>query len=732
MPKIDQSGDKRKTRRLLGLAVLFAVLAGLGTLTHLKLLERRLEQRLTPPEKQTVQVVVAAQNLPVGSRVNAATMAVRTVPADFVNSEVITASMFDAVDGAILNKSLGQGKMLSNDYFDLNIPKDFSGTIQLGNRAVTIQVGEINSIAGLIRPGNFVDIAARIHGANVVGETESGEVIMPVLEDVLVLATDQKSARPNEDEFKNLQVSQRRQSYDTLTLEVTPKEAALLTLAEARGSIVATLRNPEDTAGFRYNRIGMSDLVGNADTLFRQARAKFVNSELAGVHTDAEGNLITQSGIRITDPNVRMNEDGLLVTQDGIVLSGRNLVVGQDGKIYTQDGQLVDTQSLVASQDGTLVDKHGNVVNGNGYRTVKGGFLVDETGNIYTHDGKKIIGVEVGKDGQVRTTDGKVLNADDLVVDADGSVRVRDEQAQTIHLDAQGNLVTADGRPVMARDLVDVDQDGVVRTKDGSVLQGVRVGADGKLYDVDGNEVSAAEVINASKGIHLDAQGNLVDAHGKPVRTRGAAEKAVHLDENGNLVTSDGQAVLPQDLVSVDLDGVVRTKDGRVLQGVHVGQDGALYSADGKKMSAQDIALAAQGLHKDASGNIVDAKGRLVAAKDFVSVGDDGKVRTKDGNVIEGAYVDAEGVLRNADGSELSVEDVALHDMVAQANLTAPLAGVSGVYDPEFVQSLGSGPTAIGSGALSQEVEYIIGGGSDGVAKTFLMHIRRMKADNKE
>ncbi|MGM0417016.1 MAG: Flp pilus assembly protein CpaB, partial [Thermodesulfobacteriota bacterium] len=387
MPKIEQSGEKRKSRRLLGLAILFALLAGLGTLVHLKLLERRMEHRMAPQEKQTVQVVVAAQQLSAGSPVNSSTMAVRTVPAEYVNSDVITANMFDSVNGAVLNKPLQPGKMLSSDYFDLNIPEDFSGTIKMGNRAVTIQVGEINSISGLIRPGNFVDIAARLHSGNIAGETDSGEIIMPVLEDVLVLATDQKSARPNEDEFKNLQVSQRRQSYDTLTLEVTPKEAALLSLAEAHGSIVATLRNPDDTAGLRYSRLGLSDLVGNADTLLRQAQTKHANQSMAGVHTDTDGNLVTQGGVKITDPNVRMNKDGLLVTKDGTVLSGRNLVVGKDGKIYTKDGQLVDTASLVASKDGSLVDKNGTVVDGNGYTTTKGGFLVDKDGNVYTHDG---------------------------------------------------------------------------------------------------------------------------------------------------------------------------------------------------------------------------------------------------------------------------------------------------------------------------------------------------------
>jgi pilus assembly protein CpaB len=734
MPKIEQSGEKRKSRRLLGLAILFAFLAGLGTLVHLKLLERRLEHRLAPQEEQTIQVVVAAQHLQVGSPVNTSTMAVRTVPQEYVNSDVITADMFDSVDGAIINQPLERGKMLSSDYFDLNIPEDFSGTIRMGYRAVTVQVGEINSISGLIRPGNFVDIATRIHAGNISGETDSGEVIMPVLEDVLVLATDQKSARPNEDEFKNLQVSQRRQSYDTLTLEVTPEQAALLTLAEAHGSIVATLRNPDDTAGLRYNRIGLSDLVGNADALLRQAQTKHANQSVAGVHTDTDGNLVTQGGVKITDPNVRMNEDGLLVTKDGTVLSGRGLVVGKDGKIYTKDGKLVDTASLVAGKDGTLVDKNGTVVDGNGYSTTKGGFLVDKDGNVYTHDGKKLSGVEVGKDGRVRTQDGKVLNADDISVASDGTVRLNPDKAAPIKLDTDGNPVSADGTPVPARDLVDVDKDGVVRTKDGKVLKGVHVGQDGKLYDADGNEVSAKDVINASGGMHLDAHGNLVDQDGNPVQTRSSADKAVHVDKNGHLVTADGQAVQAQDLVSVDKDGVVRTKDGKVLKGVHVGKDGKLYDAAGNKLSTEDIALAAKGLHRDQNGNIVDENGKTVTARDLVEVDPDGTVRTKDGKVIAGAYVDKDGVVRNADGSILSATDVAMQNAASLAaqQQGSVLAGVAGEYDPTFAKSISNTAPTSEAATASMDVEYIISGGGDGVARTFMIHVRSLNAKDKE
>jgi pilus assembly protein CpaB len=301
-------------------------------------------------------------------------------------------------------------------------------------------------------------------------------------------------------------------------------------------------------------------------------------------------------------------------------------------------------------------------------------------------------------------------------------------------MDKNGNLVTADGQAVQARDLVNVDKDGVVRTKDGKILNGVHVGDDGKLYDADGNEVSAKDVVKATKGMHMDAQGNLVDQNGDPVKTRSSADKAIHMDKNGNLVTADGQAVQSRDLVNVDKDGVVRTKDGKVLKGVHVGDDGKLYDADGNEMSTEDVALAAKGLHKDKNGNIVDEQGNTVTARDLVAVDSDGTVRTSDGKVIDGAYVDKNGVVRNADGSVMSAVDAARQDIAAQAAPPqgTPLAGVQGKYDPTFAQSISNAAPTPGATAISMDVEYIIGGSSDGVAKTFMIHVRRINAEDKK
>lgn len=561
---------QKKSWKLLATAIIAALLAGLGTIFYLRVLEHRLKERLTPAPKSMSSVIVAAQDLPAGTTVNSDSMAVRKVPTEYVNSDAITPGEFNAVSGAVLVKPLARGKILSEDYFDIKIPKDFSGTITIGHRAMTIQVDEVDSISGMVRPGNYIDLYTRLAANTFPGQSAEGnknprgkDLVIPVLEDVLVLATDHKSARPNEDEYKNYEAENRHRTYNTLTLEVTPKEAALLSIAESRGTLIATLRNPQDTQGVHFGGITTNDLLHNSIEMLQEAVSKQHNRTLDGIHRNAEGQLVTKDGVVLKDQDLQLDKNGLVRSKDGKILSGRDLVVGPDGAILTRNGDKVDTQRLIAGKGGTLIDKDGNVLPGNGYKVLKGGFLEDKDGHVLTRDGHIVNGVSVDKDGTVKTQDGRVLTAADITVAKDGTVHLKDKELAGLHLNEKGQLVDKDGNPVDARDLVTVGPDGVVRTKDGRVLKGVNVGKNGQLYGPDGKKLTPQDVLLAAKGMHLDKDGNLVDSNGNNVK--------------------------PGDLVTVDKDGTVRTKDGKRVDGVYRDKNGVLRNKDGSVLTAADI-----------------------------------------------------------------------------------------------------------------------------------------------
>lgn len=636
---------KKGPWRLFFLATLFALLAGLGTAVFLHFEENRLKEALTPKPKDMTEVVVAVHDLPIGTRIDSQTMAVRAIPSEYVGDDAIRPNEFGAITGAVLIKGLGKGKMLTREVIDLDIPKDFAATVREGFRAVTIQVDEINSISGMIRPGNRVDLYSRMaEASDAQADASGGTMVIPVLENVLVLATGKSGLRPNEDEFNRLDTDDRSQSYTTLTLEVSPRDVALLSLADNSGTIIAALKNVKDSTDPDFERLTMTDLFGHAAALRQAAENKLHNRELDGVHKDSTGRLVTRDGVVITDPNVHLNSQGLLVTKDGVVLNGRDLTVDSTGHIRDSKGNTIDTATLVGGKNDSLVDAKGNVLTGNGYQTTKGGFLVDKDGRIMTPDGHVLTGLKLAPDGTVRTGDGKILAAGDITVDPDGTVHLAAGQAV-----AAGALVTGDGHVVLARDLVTVDPDGAVRTKDGKILEGVHVDKDGNLIDADGHTLSAAEVVLAGHGERLGPNGTIIDSNGKALTAR--------------------------DLVTIDPDGTVRTKDGKILEGVHVDKDGNLIAADGHTLSAADVELADQGLRRPAAGETMTADGRIQPPGTVADI------------TLAGVKAD-------------SVANFAAGLMAGNAK-KRPLAG-KGNY----------------------EVEYIVGGaGADGTAKTFIVKI---------
>jgi pilus assembly protein CpaB len=706
----DQS--KKRNMRLFTAALCFALLAGIGTYIFLHLMEKRLRAELTPPKKEMRAVVVATRNLPTGSIVNNSTMAVREVPSSYVENDAITPGLFDSVSGGVLTRPLRQGKILSHDYIDLNIPKDFSGTIRDGYRALTIEVDNISSIAGLTRPNNHVDIYSRLpERSDPALSQANGSMVIPVLEDVLVLATGHRSARPNEDEFFRLGSDGEVRAYDTITLELTPKQAALLSIAQSRGTLIAVLRNSADTSNGLFLKVSSADLFNNAAKLRQAARKNVQKANLLGVHRNSKGQLVTKDGVVITDPNVHLDKDGRLVTANGTLLSGHGLTIGPDGKVHDASGRVVDTASLHLGKDGKLTDNNGVLSTGSGLKKLKNGFYENSKGQVVTPDGHVLSGVTIGPDGTVRTKDGTVLSANRIHVNADGSVNLLPKKQATLHMGADGTVRSAGNTLVTAKDLVTVDKDGTVRGRDGRIIPGAYVGTDGKIHSADGKILSAKDILLAEKGL-------------KP-------------GKDGTVIGPDGKILHAKDLVTVGKDGVVRTKDGTILAGVHIGKDGKLRDKDGHILTAQDIAerealatpqksqkskkelLAEQGLTAGKDGTVVTADGKVLHAKDLVTVGKDGVVRMKDGTILPGVHMGKDGKLRDKDGHILTAQDIAEREAKAIQQRGTKLMGVTATaLNTARTTNTSTGPLD------SYQVEFITGGNSNGTAKTFWVDIQ--------
>lgn len=150
-----------------------------------------------------------------------------------------------------------KGEQLSlNKITEPNLRTGLAPQVTPGKRAIAVSVGETESVAKLIKPGDRVDVIAVIDGGGSAGGRDA-KIAKTFLQDVVILAVgrsitnnlarkidrDPSSGKPT---VRNLS---EYDGYSSVTLEVDPGQAQTITAIAANPSnkIVLTLRNNDDT-----------------------------------------------------------------------------------------------------------------------------------------------------------------------------------------------------------------------------------------------------------------------------------------------------------------------------------------------------------------------------------------------------------------------------------------------------------------------------------------------------
>ncbi len=179
-----------------------------------------------------VQVVVAADNIQVGVKLEAHDIRVITLPQSAVPPGAFSGTSQIVGRGAILPVSKGDF-ILPSKLAAVNAGAGLPSMIPQGMRAVSVRVNDVVSVAGFVQPGTHVDVLAT---GNQSGGNERQTTT--VLENVLVLAVGKSLDRnPSAD----------AQTAPVITLAVSPDDAQRLALASQEGRIQLSLRNPVDT-----------------------------------------------------------------------------------------------------------------------------------------------------------------------------------------------------------------------------------------------------------------------------------------------------------------------------------------------------------------------------------------------------------------------------------------------------------------------------------------------------
>ncbi len=277
--------------RVLLISVLLGIFAVFLVYSHVQKREKELLEMSSP-----VEVVIAARDIPEGSRLDESLVEIIEVPKKFVQPEALSdpkIALNRVVSVPVLRGTQILGSMLgTSDTSSLarKIPKD--------KLAFSVAVNNVTGIAGLIQPGDFVDILVTVEvgdvgvasgGPNSNADTEVMSKV--VLENILVLAVDQRSHRSRVASITPIASSGPGNvfsssssgasdgygnSITTATLAVNNNQILPLTLAQEIGSISLTLRSAwpsEQRQNYSDDKLGAKELLGVKKTVVPRSPA---------------------------------------------------------------------------------------------------------------------------------------------------------------------------------------------------------------------------------------------------------------------------------------------------------------------------------------------------------------------------------------------------------------------------------------------------------------------------
>jgi pilus assembly protein CpaB len=192
------------------------------------------------PDVERVPVVFAAADIKPGESIAEAMLEVRPTPTDQVPEDAIR-DVANAIGRAAMTQ-LDKGDIIRDKKLaEKGAGRGMAALIKSGMRAFTIRTPSFSSsLAGFLLPGNKVDVLMTTTNALGTDDESGGASTATLLQNVEVLAVHTTVNTPTANKIDPDQAR-------SVTLLVTPEDAALLDLGQSRGELHLTLRNPRDT-----------------------------------------------------------------------------------------------------------------------------------------------------------------------------------------------------------------------------------------------------------------------------------------------------------------------------------------------------------------------------------------------------------------------------------------------------------------------------------------------------
>ncbi|MFH1397212.1 MAG: Flp pilus assembly protein CpaB [Candidatus Omnitrophota bacterium] len=248
-----------KQKIILIIGVILAIMAVFMTKTYIdqqrQLAEDDARKKISNMQasipKNEVQVLIANKDIPKGVTIDASSLETSVVPEKYRQPQAV--SSVDRILGMVTINSIAKGEQITLS--KLAQTRQLGGLAEgtpVGKRAITVSVDNIASLAGMIKPGNYVDIIALVPVPVQTpdGKQVSQAAVVPLFQNILVLAVGQDTAgetrstpggRYSSEEERKISVS------PFITLAINPQEVNLLAFVQEQGKIRLILRSPADS-----------------------------------------------------------------------------------------------------------------------------------------------------------------------------------------------------------------------------------------------------------------------------------------------------------------------------------------------------------------------------------------------------------------------------------------------------------------------------------------------------
>lgn len=228
-------------RRLVVALAAALVISGLFTL----LLSHKMAKK-PAPSAPGVEYVVAAGPIAAGEVIQPASLKESPWPANSPVQGGFTTTT--GLTGRTAAYPIAAGEpVLSTDLATPGSGLGIAAHIPTGMRAIALRTDDVVAVGGFIYPGAHVDVLVTYHPVN-----NAAPVTATVLQDVLVLATGQKTAPDPKG---------KPTSVNIVTLLLTPEQAEQAVLAGSQGSIHFVMRNGVDQKKVQASPISLAQLA---------------------------------------------------------------------------------------------------------------------------------------------------------------------------------------------------------------------------------------------------------------------------------------------------------------------------------------------------------------------------------------------------------------------------------------------------------------------------------------